>query len=94
MDGVVIDGRASYRDRVHLSCDRGRSLKRLHRPNRFRVWLHQLKGENGYRYPYGFGPVYLNEGLMKPRRGFTPAGGEEKLEVGKGNPNALMPFPS
>ncbi len=31
---------------------------------------------------------------MKPRRGFTPAGGEEKLEVGKGNPNALMPFPS
>ncbi len=27
---VQIDGRAFYGDRVHLSCDRGRSLKRLH----------------------------------------------------------------
>ena len=63
--------------------DRGRSLKRLHRPNRFRVWLHELKGEKGSQYHYGVGPVYLNEGLMKPRRGFTLAAGEEKLGVGE-----------
>jgi len=28
-------------------------------------------------------PVYLNEGLMKPRRGFTLVPGKEKLAVGK-----------
>ncbi len=61
----------------------GRSLKRLHRPNRFGVWLHELNRESGSRYHYDFGPVYLNKGLMKPRRGFTPAAGEEKLGVSK-----------
>ncbi len=49
------------------------------RSNRFRVWLHELKGESGSQDPYGFGPICLNEGLMKPRRGFTLAAGEEKL---------------
>ncbi len=48
------------------------------RTNAFRVWLHELKGERGFQYPYGFGPVTLNEGLMKPRRGFTPAA-EKKI---------------
>jgi hypothetical protein len=42
-----------------------------------------LKGESGSQYHYGFGPVYLNEGLMKPQRGFALAAGEEKLWVGK-----------
>ncbi len=63
--------------------ERGKSLKRLHRPNRLRVWLHEFKGESGFQYLYGFGPVYLNEGLMKPRRGLTLAADEEKLGVGK-----------
>ncbi len=42
-----------------------------------------MKGESASQYHYGFGPVYPNEGLMKPRRGFTLAAGEEKLGVGK-----------
>jgi hypothetical protein len=66
-----------------LTRDRGQSLKRLHRPNHFRVWLHELEGASGPPYLYGLGPVYLNTGLMKPRRGFTLAAGEEKLGVGK-----------
>ncbi len=84
--------RAFYRDRVHLGRDRGRSVKKLHWPNRFRVWLHELNREGGSRYRYDFGPVYLNEGLMKPRRGFTLAAGGEKLGVGKypGVPDLLQ----
>lgn len=66
-----------------LARGRDRSLKRLHRPNRFRVWLHELGGGSGFQCHYGLGSVYLNVGLMKPRRGLTPAAGEEKLEVGK-----------
>jgi hypothetical protein len=31
----------------------------------------------------GVDPVYLNAGLMKPRRGFTLVAGKEKLGVGK-----------
>jgi len=27
----------------------------------------------------GLGPGYLNAGLMKPRKGFTPVAGEKKL---------------
>jgi len=30
----------------------------------------------------GLGPGYLNAGLMKPRKGFTPVAGKEKLRVG------------
>ncbi len=51
---VQIDGRAFLQGSGPFGRDRGRSLKRLHRPNRFRDWLHELKGENGSRYYYGF----------------------------------------
>ncbi len=59
--------------------DQGRFLKRLHRPSRFRVCLHELEEESGSQYPYGFAPAYLNTGLMKPQRGLTLVTGEEKL---------------
>src|SRR5512139_2142206 len=44
-----------------------------------------MSREGRVRFPchYGLGPVYLNEGLMKPRRGLTLAAGEGKLGVGK-----------
>jgi hypothetical protein len=47
------------------------------------VLLHELKGESESQYHYSFGPIYLNEGLRKPRRGFTLTAGEEELGVGK-----------
>ena len=62
----------------------GEESGKSHRSNCFRVWLHELKGASGSQYPYGFGPVYVNEGLMKHRRGFTLAAAEENLGVGKG----------
>jgi hypothetical protein len=83
--GVQIDGRPFAGIRSILARDRGRFLKRLHRPHRFRVWLHPFEGEIGSECYYGLGPAYLNAGLMKPRRGFPPAAGEEKLGVGKVN---------
>ena len=42
------------------------------------------KGESGSRCHYGLDPVYLNAGLMKPRRGFTLAAGKEKLGWARG----------
>ncbi len=66
--------------------DRGGSPERLHRPNRFRVWLRELEGGGRVDFHvYGLDPVTLNAGLMKPRRGFTLVAGEEKLGVGKEN---------
>jgi hypothetical protein len=41
------------------------------------------EGESGSQCHHALDPVYLNAGLMKPRRGFTLAVGEEKLGVGK-----------
>jgi hypothetical protein len=45
----------------------GGSLKRLHRPNRFGVQLHEFEGGR------------VGAGLMKPRRGFTLVAGKENL---------------
>jgi hypothetical protein len=49
------------------------------------------KGESGSQCHYGLDPVYLNVGLMKPRRGFTLAAGKEKLEVGKRTRAVIYP---
>jgi hypothetical protein len=63
--------------------DQGGSLKRLHRPNSFRVGYLSLKGGEGILVMVGVDPGYLNAGFMKPRRGFTLVAGKEKLGVGK-----------
>jgi len=60
-----------------FACHRGKSFKRLHRPNRFRVWLHELEVEEWVSIHDGLDPVYLNAGLRKPRRGFTLAAGKK-----------------
>ena len=58
--------------------DRGGSPKRLHRPNRFRVWLRELGGGGEWIFmSTALIRVTLNAGLMKPRRGFTLVAGEE-----------------
>ena len=41
------------------------------------------KRESGFPYHYGLDPIYLNAGLMKPRRGLALAAGGKKLGVGK-----------
>jgi hypothetical protein len=68
-----------------LTRDRGGSLERLHRPNRFRDWLHAFQGENqGPRFLRALMPFAIKAGLMKPRKGFTLVTGKEKLGMGKG----------
>ena len=58
--------------------DRGRSLKRFHRPHRFNVWLHEFQREDQITGQFrAIIPVTLNAGLMKPRKGFTPGAGEK-----------------
>jgi hypothetical protein len=42
-----------------------------------------FKERVGFNVMAGPGPGYLNVGLMKPRRGFTPIEGNEKTGVGK-----------
>jgi hypothetical protein len=64
--------------------DQGGSLKRLHRPNRFRGGCLSLKGGEGIDVMAGVDPGYPNAGLRKPRRGFTLVAGKKKLQVGKG----------
>jgi hypothetical protein len=64
--------------------DQGGSLKRLHRPNRFRGGCLSLKGGEGIHVMAGVDPGYLNAGLMKPRRGFTLVAGKKKLGGGQG----------
>jgi hypothetical protein len=66
-----------------FACNQGGSLKRLHRPNRFRGGCLSLKGGEGIRVMVTVDPDYLNADLMKPRRGFTLAAGKKKLGVGK-----------
>ena len=64
--------------------DQGGSLKRLHRPNRFRVWLHEFEGGEWVSMSLrALIPFTLNAGLRRPRRGFTLVAGKEKLGVGK-----------
>jgi len=64
--------------------DQGGSLKRLHRPNRFRVWLHEYEGGEWVSMSLrALIPFTLNAGLRRPRRGFTLVAGKEKLGVGK-----------
>jgi hypothetical protein len=59
--------------------DRGGSLKRLHRPDRFKLWLHGFKGGNqGSGLLRALMSSALKGGLMKPRMGFTPVTGEDK----------------
>ena len=47
-------------------------------------WM-SWKRESGFPYHYGLDPIYLNVGLMKPRRGLALAAGGKKLGVGKNN---------
>ncbi len=67
----------------------GRSLKRLHWPNRKGVWLRGLDGKAGFQVDPEFGSLYLNVGLMKPWKGFTPFE-HEKKGVGKGKPSQKL----
>jgi hypothetical protein len=67
-----------------LARGRGGSLKRLHRPNRSRDWLHGFKGRNlRSRFLRALRPFALKAGLMKTRKGFTPVTGKKKMGVGK-----------
>ncbi len=52
--------------------NRGGSLKRLRWPNRKGVWLRGLDGKAGFQVDTEFGSLYLNVGLMRPWKGFTP----------------------
>jgi hypothetical protein len=63
--------------------DQGGSLKKLHRPSRYRRGCLSLKGGEGIHVMAGVNPGYLNVGLMKPRRGFTLVAGNKKLGLGK-----------
>ena len=72
-------GAPFFRNRA-ISCPhQGGYLKRLHRPYRFRVWLHEPQRVRlGLNVMTSLNPVYLNAGLMKPRKEFTLVAGEEK----------------
>jgi hypothetical protein len=59
--------------------DRGGSLERLHRRNRYGVWLRGLQGEARFQSHPESWCLCLNMGLMKPWKGFTRVG-QEKLE--------------
>jgi len=63
--------------------DRDESLKRLHRPNRFRLWLRGFQHEAGLKVFMSVDPFAVNAGLMKPRRGFAPVIGEKLGAVRK-----------
>ncbi len=45
-------GEQFFRKYAPLLPDGGRSMKRLHRPNHFRVWLHEFQGETESQGPY------------------------------------------
>ena len=67
-----------------FASDQSGSLKRLHRPNRFRVWLHEYEGGEWVSMSLrALIPFTLNAGLRRPRRGFTLVAATEKLGVGK-----------
>jgi hypothetical protein len=63
--------------------DGGRSLKRLHRPNRLEFGCMRFKENPGLKLFTGLDAFALNAGLMKPRRGFTPVLGKKKLGGGE-----------
>jgi len=77
-------GEPLVRGRAVSARYRGGSLKRLDRPYRFTVQLHEHQGERvGLNVMEALDPVYLNAGLMKPRKGLTLVAGKEKLGMGQ-----------
>ncbi len=66
--------------------DRGGSPKRLHRPNRFSVWLRELEGGGRVDlHVYGLDPGYPQRGPYEASEGIYPGRRRGKLGVGKVN---------
>ena len=64
---------------VLLSPDRGGSLKRFHRPNLFKDWLHKFQGKTrGLEVYSRFHPVCLQSGPYEASEGIYPGHGQRK----------------
>jgi hypothetical protein len=62
-----------------LARDRGGSLKRLHRPNGFSVWLPEFEGGGvGIHVRTGLDPGYPQRGLDEASEGIYPGRGQGK----------------
>ena len=72
---------------VSFSLDRGRSLKRLHRPNLVGLAAQVSRIKRGLDTLQGFNLFAVNVGLIKPRRGPTPAQGQIKK---KGRQDSIL----
>ena len=66
-----------------MIADRGGVLPRLHRPNLLGICCTSFKEKLGFQDHGGSTLIALNAGLMKPRKGFTPGRGQEKLGADK-----------
>ena len=63
--------------------DQGGSLKRLNRPNRFRVGYLGLKGRVGINLMPDFDPGYPQRGPYEASEGIYPGGGQGKTGGGQ-----------
>jgi hypothetical protein len=76
MDGMECLG--PWSRRVLLPPDWGGSPERLHRPNRFRVWLHRFQGESGVSSCCQVSSCLPHRGPYEASKGMYPGHGQRK----------------